>query len=458
MKKREQLSSRIGFIFLSAACAIGLGNVWRFPFVAGKYGGAAFVLLYAGCLALLGFPLLVMELAVGRGGRRNLAGSMAVLSPHKWWRRCAKIVFVGNLLLMMYYTTVSGWLAAYFFGYFSGTSLQCATPEASGAAFGALCASPLRNLLFTGLVILAGAAVCAMGLKDGVERFVKWMMYLLLAALLALACRGLLLPGAGEALKFYLVPDFTGWNARQFFEALYAAWGQSFFTLSIGIGAMAIFGSYIERDNTLTGDALWIVGLDTFVALVAGLVIFPVCFSFGTAPGQGPGLIFVTLPQLFCDMPGGRYWGGLFFFFMLAAALTTVIAVFENMVAYLMDQHHIRRVWAATTVGIGVFILSLPCLFGFNIWSGIQPLGEGSTILDAEDFIVSQNLLPLGALLILLFCTSKTGWGFDAFLKEADTGSGMKFPACLRGYLRYILPLVLIGIFLVGYYSFFFAR
>lgn len=452
MKKRETLSSRMGFLLLSVGCAVGLGNVWRFPYVTGKYGGGMFVLLYLFFLLLLGFPLLTAELAIGRAGRGNLISSSARLAgKDSPWPKILTAAFAGNLLLMMYYTVVTGWLLAYTTAFFDDSIMISGDP---GAFFGALVASPGRSTFYMAVSVALSAVVCGAGLRSGVERTVKVMMVLLFGLIAALAVRSIFLPGAAEGLKFYLYPDPAKFTAN-IGETLYAAMGQAFFTLSIGIGAISVFGSYTNRNHALPGEGLTIIVLDTLIALLAGMVIFPCCFTYGVDPGSGPGLIFVSLPNTFHSMPGGRWCGALFFVFLSMAALTTVIAVFENLIDFLMTQGHLKRPAAALTAGVAVAVLSLPCVLGNNIWSRIQPLGKGSSILDLEDFIVSQNLLPLGALAMALFCSLRCGWGWEKFIAEANTGKGMKFHPGLKWYFKYVLP-VLIGVVMaVGYFQIF---
>ena len=452
MEERETLSSRLGFLLLSVGCAVGLGNVWRFPFVTGKYGGGIFVLLYLLFLLILGFPLLAAELAIGRAGRGNLILSSGRLAGgHTFWQKILKVAFAGNLLLMMYYTVVTGWLLAYTAAYFDNSVITSGDP---GAFFGALVASPGRSAFYMAVAVALSAFVCGAGLRNGVERTVKVMMMMLFCLIAALAVRSLLLPGAAEGLKFYLRPDPAKFSAN-LGETLYAAMGQAFFTLSIGVGSIAIFGSYTDRSRSLPGEGLMIIGLDTLIALLAGMIIFPCCFTYGVDPGAGPGLIFVSLPNTFHAMPGGRWWGALFFVFLSVAALTTVIAVFENLIDFLMAQGHLKRPAAALVTGIAVAVLSLPCVFGNNIWSWIRPLGKGSSILDLEDFIVSQNLLPLGAFTMALFCSLKYGWGWENFIAEANTGKGMKFHPGLKWYFKYVLPLLIGVIMAVGYFQIF---
>ena len=452
-KSRETFASRLGFIFLSAGCAIGLGNVWRFPFITGQYGGAAFVLIYIAFLLFLVLPIMVMEFAVGRGSQQSMSRSFAVLCPErKAWSLWGYIGWAGNYVLMMFYTTVTGWMLAYTYYSAIGTFTSL-NADAVGGFFGEFLASPTQMVFWMTLSVVIGTVVCFSGLRSGVERITKIMMCGLLVIMIALAVRAITLPGAEKGLEFYLKPDFSKLVSSGLGTTLYAALGQAFFTLSIGIGSMAIFGSYISKEYTLFGESLIITGLDTFVALTAGLIIFPACFAYGINPGAGPGLIFVTLPNMFNQMPSGQIWGALFFLFMSFAALSTVIAVFENILACFMDYFGWSRQKAAVFMGVSVFILSIPCALGFNMWSGFQPLGPGSGVLDLEDFIVSNNLLPIGALVYLLFCVTRYGWGWDKFVAEADEGRGAKFPKAMRAYFTYIVPLVILLILCVGYYQ-----
>lgn len=453
--ERESLGSRLGFLFLAAGCAIGLGNVWRFPFVTGQNGGGAFVLLYLLFLAVLGLPVLVMELSLGRASRRNYVGAFTTLanSKPKIWRALASVLYCGTLLLMMFYTTVSGWLIYYTSSYVTGSISECASAAEIGNFFNTLLKNPGLMMVCMLVGVLISGFVCSIGLQKGVERIVKWMMGLLFVLLIALCVKGLMLPGAGDGMKFYLLPDFSKFNGDTIGKVIYAALGQAFFTLSIGIGSMEIFGSYIDKKHTLLKEASLIVLLDTLIALFAGVLIFAVCFSYKVDVSGGPGLIFVSLPNIFKDMTGGRIWGGIFFFFLTLAAMTTLIAVFEAMIAYLMDEFKLKRLPAAILVTAAVGILSLPCVFGFNIWSGFQPLGKGSNVLDLEDFIVSMNLLPLGSFMVVLFCTYKIGWGWKNAISEINEGSGVKFPYKSNFYVKYILPFIIILIFVMGYIS-----
>ena len=453
MNNRERFSSRLGFILISAGCAVGLGNVWRFPYITGQYGGAAFVLVYLIFLVLLGLPIMVMEFAVGRASQKSAARSFHVLEPAGTkWHLQGYACMAGNYLLMMFYTTVGGWMAAYIFKTLTG-EFKGLDSDGVAAVFNDMLARPGYMTFWMVLVVLLSFFICSLGLQKGVERITKAMMSCLFLILLILCIRSVTLPGASEGLRFYLIPDFTRFTENGVGNTIFAAMGQAFFTLSLGIGAMAIFGSYIGKDHTLTGETINICLLDTLVAFLAGLIIFPSCFAFGVDPGQGPGLVFITLPNIFNQMVGGRIFGVLFFVFMTFAAQSTIIAVFENIISFSMDLFGPSRKKTVLINGIAIILLSLPCVFGFNIWSDFQPLGAGSTIQDLEDFIVSNNLLPLGSMVYLLFCTSRYGWGWKNFLAEADTGKGVKFPAWARVYVSYILPLIVLFIFIMGYYQ-----
>lgn len=453
MNNRERFSSRLGFILISAGCAVGLGNVWRFPYITGQYGGAAFVLVYLIFLVLLGLPIMVMEFAVGRASQKSAARSFHVLEPAGTkWHLQGYACMAGNYLLMMFYTTVGGWMAAYIFKTLTG-EFKGLDSDGVAAVFNDMLARPGYMTFWMVLVVLLSFFICSLGLQKGVERITKAMMSCLFLILLILCIRSVTLPGASEGLRFYLIPDFTRFTENGVGNTIFAAMGQAFFTLSLGIGAMAIFGSYIGKDRTLTGETISICLLDTLVAFLAGLIIFPSCFAFGVDPGQGPGLVFITLPNIFNQMVGGRIFGVLFFVFMTFAAQSTIIAVFENIISFSIDLFGTSRKKTVLINGIAIILLSLPCVFGFNIWSGFQPMGAGSTIQDLEDFIVSNNLLPLGSMVYLLFCTSRYGWGWKNFLAEADTGKGIKFPAWARVYVSYILPLIVLFIFIMGYYQ-----
>lgn len=457
MQTREKFSSRLGFVLISAGCAIGLGNVWRFPYVVGAYGGAAFVLIYLFFLAILGLPIMVMEFAVGRASQKSIAKSFHVLEPNgSKWHLFSWFGIAGNYLLMMFYTTIAGWMFIYFIKTAKGDFVGLDS-EAIGTEFSNLLANPTLMFVFMAVAIILGMLVCGRGLQNGVEKVTKVMMLCLLGLLVILAIRSVTLDGATEGLTFYLIPNFSTIIEIGLVEVIFAALGQAFFTLSIGIGAMAIFGSYIGKERTLLGEAINVTLLDTFVAFVSGLIIFPACFAFGVSPDQGPALIFVTLPNVFNAMPGGRLWGSLFFIFMSFAAMSTVIGVFENILTCSMENFDITRKKAVSINLVLIIILSTPCVLGYNIWSGFQPLGAGTSVLDLEDFFVSSNLLPLGSLFYLIFCVTRYGWGWDNFLTEANQGKGLKFPTQLRFYVTYILPLIVLWIFFAGYYTLFFA-
>ena len=457
MKEREKFSSRLGFILISAGCAIGLGNVWRFPYITGRYGGAAFVLVYLLFLVILGLPIMTMEFAVGRGSRKSIAKSFHVLEPKgSKWHWFSYFGVIGNYLLMMFYTTVCGWMLAYFVKMLTG-ELVGAAPEAVGAAFDTFTSQPLQMVFWMVFSVLLGFGVCSLGLQNGVEKITKWMMSSLFVVMLILVVRSVTLSGAAEGLKFYLMPDFGNLIEYGLVESIFAAMGQAFFTLSIGIGSMAIFGSYIDKERSLMGEAVNIMALDTSVALLAGLIIFPACSAFGVDPAAGPKLVFVTLPNIFNEMIGGRFWGILFFVFMSFAALSTVIAVFENIISFAMDLWDWSRKKAVWVNFALVILLSIPCALGFNLWSGFAPLGAGSNIMDLEDFIVSNNLLPLGSLVYLFFCVTRYGWGWENFIEEANAGRGLHFPRKIRFYVTYILPLIVLFIFVYGYIDKFFA-
>lgn len=453
--KREKFGSRLGFILISAGCAIGLGNVWRFPYITGAYGGAAFVLIYLFFPLVLGLPIMVMEYSVGRASQKSAALSFDKLEPKgtKWhWYKYGAMA--GNYLLMMFYTTIGGWMLLYFVKMLTGKFVGL---DSEGVAneFGALMGQPGVMAVCMIIVVVACFAVCNLGLQKGVEGITKVMMLLLLVLMIMLAIRSATLPGATEGLKFYLLPDFGKIKDAGITEVVFAAMGQSFFTLSLGIGAIAIFGSYIDKSRSLTGEAVYVTVLDTCVALIAGLIIFPACFAFGVNPDSGPNLIFITLPNIFNSMSGGRIWGALFFLCMMFAAASTIIAVFENIISFAMDLTGCSRTKAVVINMIVIIVLSFPCLLGFSVLSGVQPLGPGSTILDFEDFIVSNNLLPLGSLIYLLFCTSRYGWGWKNFTKEANTGNGLKFPKWARIYVTYVLPIIVLFIFVQGYWGIF---
>ncbi len=451
-KGREGFSSRLGFLLISAGCAIGLGNIWRFPYITGQYGGAAFVLLIILFLVLLGLPVLVMEFAVGRASYRSTARSFNALEPKgtKWhWFKWFSIV--GNYVLMMFYTSVCGWMVAYLFKMGAGT-FQDTSVDIS-AVFSNMIGDPIEMTGWMLLVTVLGFAICAMGVQKGVERITKFMMAALFVLMAVLCVRSCTLDGAGEGLAFYLLPNFDNLfnNANaSFAEIAYAAMSQAFFMLSIGIGSMSIFGSYMARDRKLTGEAVQIAGMDTLVAIMAGLIIFPACFAYGVSPDSGPNLVFLTLPAVFQQMPFGQIWGTIFFLCLAFAALSTVIAVFENILRFSMDQWNITRKRAIAINGPLLALFSMPCVLGFSVWSGVTIPGIGD-IQSIEDFLVSNNFLVLGGLVFVLFCTLKKGWGWKNFLAEADEGKGMKFPRILYAWSRYGVPVLIVAIFVAGW-------
>ena len=447
---REKLASRLGFILLSAGCAIGIGNVWRFPYITGQSGGGWFVLIYLFFLAVLGIPVLVMEFAAGRAAQRSIATLHKTLTPaRRAWSLHGVAGLVGNTVLMMFYTTVAGWMVLYFLKTAAGSFVGM-DAAAVGQAFGGMLGDPWQQMAAMVGVSVGSAAVCAIGLQRGLERVTKWMMLALLALIVVLSVNSVCLKGAGEGLKFYLVPNLAGLKATGVSTVVVNAMNQSFFTLSLGIGAMAIFGSYIDRKRTLLGEAINVAVLDTLVAICAGLIIIPACFAYGIEAGQGPGLIFVTLPNVFNHMPFGRFWGALFFVFMSFAALSTVLAVFETIIACIRDYTDWSRGKTCALVAVAIPLLSLPCIFGFNVWSSFHPFGPESCVLDLEDFVVSDLLLPLGALAFAFYCCHRYGWGWKNFLAEANAGDGPKIPAALRLYCAYVLPLVIATVFVIG--------
>ena len=457
MKEREKFGSRLGFILVSAGCAIGIGNVWKFPYMAGQLGGAAFIVIYLAFLVLMGWPIMVSEFAVGRGSQKSCATSFRVLEKKGTrWHHYGWFGMAGNYLLMMFYTMVAGWMMYYCY--------RCLTGEFSQGAmdtqvvvdkFNGMLASPGILTFWMVVAVLLSFGICAFGVQKGVERITKVMMIALLALIVVLAVNSVRLPGAIEGVKFYLIPDFQKMKEVGIGNVIFGAMSQAFFTLSLGIGAMAIFGSYLDKDRSLTGEAMNIGILDTFVALMAGMIIIPACFSFGVEPNAGPSLIFITLPQIFNQMAAGRVWGTLFFLFLSFAALSTVIAVFENIISFAMDLFGGSRKKAVAVNIVLIIALSMPAILGFNVLSGIEPLGAGSGIMDLEDFLVSNNLLPLGSLVYLMFCTRENGWGWDNFIQEANTGNGKKFPLFVRGYVTYVIPILIVVIYLKGYWDMF---
>lgn len=451
MGNRAVFGSRLGFLLVSAGCAIGIGNVWKFPYVAGQYGGAVFVLFYLAFLLLMGIPVMTMELAVGRGSRKSAVEAYKALEPSGTkWHIHGWFCILGCSMLMMYYTTVSGWMLAYFWKFVNGT-FAGATHESMGQIFGNMLGSPWEMGLFMTITVVLGFAVCGFGLQQGVERVTKVMMMGLLLLIIVLAVNSMSLPGAGKGLEFYLLPDWERAMEAGIGNVAAAAMNQAFFTLSLGVAALEIFGSYMSDDFTLTGEAIRITALDTFVALLSGLIIFPACFAYNVQPDQGPSLIFITLPEIFVNMPVGALWGALFFVFMTFASFSTVTAVFENLIACAMDNFGWSRKKAVIVNLIFIFLTSIPCVLGYNVLKDVHFIGARD-ILDSEDFIVSNLLLPLGSLMYLLFCVSKWGWGFDNYLAEVNKGDGIKMPAWLKPYFRYVLPLLILFIFVKGLY------
>lgn len=449
---RDHLGSRLGFILLSAGCAIGVGNVWKFPWMVGQYGGGAFVLIYIIFLLILGLPVMTMEFSMGRAAQKSPILMYKVLTPDKKaWNIHGVFCFIGNVVLMMFYTVVAGWLLYYFYSMVTG-KFAGLTNEDIGNYFGGMLSDPKILITYMIIITVLGFFVLSFSLKGGLERVTKVMMVALLIIMVVIAINSLTLSGASKGLSFYLVPDFSKING----EVLVGAMNQAFFTLSLGIGAMAIFGSYIGKDRALMGESVNVIILDTFVAIVAGLIIFPACFTYDVEPGAGPSLIFITLPNIFMNMPLGRFWGSLFFLFMTFAAFSTVLAVFENILACVRDMTDWSRTKTSIICCIAIIILSLPCALGFNVWSSITPLGAGSGIMDLEDFIVSNCLLPLGSLIYVIYCTYKFGWGWDNFTKEANEGKGLKVSNSIYYYCKFVLPIIIILIFAIGIKSIFF--
>ena len=448
--QRELLGSRLGFILISAGCAIGIGNVWKFPYMVGQYGGGAFVLCYLFFLVILGLPVMTMEFAMGRASRKSPVRLYQQLEPKgSKWHLHGYAAMAGNYLLMMFYTTVAGWMLHYFVDIASGAFMGLDAAGVEGR-FGEMLADPVSMVGYMLVVVIAGFAICSLGLQNGLERVTKFMMLALLAIMVVLAVHSVFLSGGSEGLAFYLLPDLSRMSEIGFGNVVVGAMNQAFFTLSLGIGAMAIFGSYIGRERALLGEAVNVAVLDTFVAFTSGLIIFPACFSFGVQPDSGPGLIFITLPNVFNQMALGRLWGSLFFVFMTFAALSTVLAVFENIISCTTDLTGWSRKKACAVNLVLMIFLSLPCALGYNLLGGFQPLGEGSTVLDLEDFLVSNILLPLGSLIFVLFCVSRYGWGWDKFVAEANQGKGLKVAAWMRPYMTYVLPVIVLVILVLG--------
>lgn len=450
MEQREQLGSRLGFILLSAGCAIGIGNVWKFPYMVGQYGGGAFVLIYLFFLVILGIPVMTMEFAMGRAGQRSPARLYQQLEPKgSKWHLHGYVAMAGNYILMMFYTSVAGWMLDYFVRTAGGQFVDADT-DGVAAQFSQMLGDPLRMTLFMGIIVVLGFLVCSFSLQKGLERITKWMMVALLVIMVVLAINSVCTAGGSQGLRFYLVPDLARMKKVGIGNVVAGAMNQAFFTLSLGIGAMAIFGSYIGKERALMGESARVAALDTLVALCSGLIIFPACFAYGVQPDSGPSLIFITLPNIFNHMPLGRVWGSLFFVFMSFAAFSTVLGVFENIVSCTMDLSGWSRKKACLFNGILMLLLSMPCVLGFNVLSKFQPLGPGTGVLDLEDFVVSNLLLPLGSLIFIFFCTSRYGWGWKNFTKEANAGKGLKVQRWMRGYMCYVLPVLVAVILVLG--------
>lgn len=448
--QRENFRSRMGFLLVSAGCAIGIGNVWRFPTITGQYGGGYFVLFYLICLVIMGIPVMTMELAVGRASRKSAVRAYQTLEkPGQKWHIHGWFCMIGCCLLMMYYTSVTGWMVDYFCKFLTGRFTAGMDSEQINGVFGQMLSSPGELTLYMVIVVVAGFLICSIGVQKGLERITKVMMVALLGLIVVLAIHSLTLPGAAEGMKFYLLPSADSIRANGLGHTITAAMNQAFFTLSLGIAAMEIFGSYMSREHTLAGEATRICILDTFVALMSGVIIFPACFSYGVRPDDGTSLIFKTLPNVFVNMQGGRLWGTLFFLFMIFASFSTVLAVFENLLAFAVDTFGISRKKASVIGCIAILVLSMPCVLGFNVWGDLQLIG-GRGVLDSEDFLVSNLLLPIGSIIYLLFCVSRWGWGFNHYLEEANTGAGPKLPRWLRAYFRYVLPVLIVIILVQG--------
>ncbi|MBR1482703.1 MAG: sodium-dependent transporter [Ruminococcus sp.] len=446
--EREGFKSRMGFILVSAGCAIGIGNVWKFPYIAGQNGGGFFVLIYLLFLALMGIPVLVMELSLGRASRQSIVKAYKTLEPRgSKWHIHGWFCLLGCYLLMIFYSSVSGWMVDYAWKFGTG-AFNGVTTEGADAVFDKMLANPAELTFFMAITVIAGFLVCLGGVKNGLERVSKWMMLALLGLIVVLAVHSLFLDGAAEGLRFYLLPDMAAVERVGLFNIVSAAMNQAFFTLSLGMGSMQIFGSYMSRDNTLTGEAIRITALDTFVALMSGLIIFPACFSFHVAPSEGPSLIFVALPKIFINMPLGQLWGCLFFVFMSFASFSTLTAVFENLIAGCIDNFGWSRRKSTLLNCLIILVGSMPCVLGFNLLSNAQLFGKG--ILDMEDFLVSNLILPIGSLIFLLFCTYRFGWGYDNFLQEANTGKGVRMSVKLKPYFKFVLPLLLLFVLITG--------
>lgn len=453
--KRESLGSRLGFILLSAGCAIGIGNVWKFPWMVGQYGGGAFVLIYLVCLIILGVPVMTMEFSLGRASRKSVVKMYQELEkPKHKWHIHGYFAMAGNYILMMFYTVVTGWMLQYFVDMASGKFVGADTIRINGI-YDEMLANPTRLTIFMVIVVLIGIGVCSIGVQKGVERITKVMMIALIVIMVILAVNSVFLEGGSEGLKFYLIPNFDTMAQIGIVDVIVAAMNQSFFTLSLGMGCMAIFGSYVKKDRSLMGESVNVAVLDTFVAFTSGLIIFPACFAYGVEVDNGKSLIFKTLPNIFNNIPYGRLWGSLFFVFMSFAALSTIITVFETIISCTMDLWNWSRKKACLINGIALLVLSMPCVLGFNVLSGFKPFGTGSNVMDLEDFAVNNILLPVGSLIFVIFCTTRYGWGWDKFTKEANEGKGLKVAKWMKGYMTFVLPVIILAILVLGLISYF---
>ncbi len=451
---REHLGSRLGFILLSAGCAIGIGNVWKFPYMAGQNGGGLFVLIYLFFLIVMGVPIMTMEFSIGRASQKSPAKMYQVLEPKGTkWHHHGKLAIAGNYLLMMFYTTIAGWMVYYFYATAKG-DLAGKNAAAIAEHYTQVQQDPIITVLFMAIVVALGILVCSLGIKNGLERVTKVMMIALILIMIVLAINSIFLEGSGEGIKFYLMPNIQNIESVGLANVIVAAMNQAFFTLSLGIGSMAIFGSYIDKKRALMSESINIAFLDTFVAFTSGLIIFPACFAYGVDVSSGPGLVFITLPNIFNNIPMGRLWGSLFFVFMSFAALSTVLAVFENIISCTMELFDWTRKKACAINAVLMFVLSLPCALGFNLLKGFHPFGGNSNIMDLEDFIVSNLLLPIGAMVFVLFCTRKKGWGWDNFTFEANAGKGIKIKKFMKGYCSYVLPVMILVVFVIGLVNF----
>ena len=452
--ERERLGSRLGFILLSAGCAIGLGNVYKFPYMVGENGGGIFVLIYLFFLLTMGVPVMTMEFALGRAAQKSVVKMYDEIEPKgSKWHWHGYVAMIANYVLLMFYTVVTGWLIRYFVDTAKGSF---AGLDSSGveAHYNNMLAEPVSMAIYMLIVLVLAVIVCSKSLQNGLEKITKYMMIALLCIMLVLCVNSVFLPGGQEGVKFYLMPSLENLMSVGVGNVVVAAMNQSFFTLSLGIGSMAIFGSYIDKKRTLLGESVNIAALDTFVALASGFIIFPACYAYDVDVTSGMGLIFLTLPNIFNNIPLGQFWGSLFFVFMSFAALSTIFAVFENVVSCTMDLFKWDRKKASLLNGIFLAVACMPCVLGWNVWSGFQPLGEGTNVMVLEDFFVSNLALPLGSLIFIIFCVTRYGWGWDKFVAEANEGEGLKVQKWMRPYVTYVLPVMVGIIFVVGILSY----